>query len=206
MEKEKIKAKLNIDEIKKIMYGNKKPKKEKFSIKFYIKNLYNKFLLKPFLEQVDFINKIKQLKRNDKLKRKFEAERNITIDRIKNVIDFNFDYGDSKHHYWNQKLVDARKQKFNTNKPCFYDPEINEIHNENLVNPNLKPLSQIIKESNNEAKIMLERQKSSNNIIVMDKNSPSWMPSHEPKSFKEEFGEYKDQASFSMKDFLKEED
>ncbi len=157
--KEKIETKLNVDKIKNIMYGNKNHKKEKFSLNFFIKNLYNKFLLKPFLKQVDFINKIKQLKKNEKLKRNFENERNISIDRIKNVIDFNFDYGDSKHQYWNQKLVDAKKENIKTNKPFFYEPEINNIHNENLNNPNLKPLEEIKKMDYEEAKMTLKKQK-----------------------------------------------
>jgi len=53
----------------------------------------------------------------------------------------NFKMGaDSKFEYWDDKLVEGRKHvnEFSKYKaPSFYDPEICDIHNENLDNPSL---------------------------------------------------------------------
>jgi hypothetical protein len=202
LDKPTIEAKFNVDKAKKIMYGVKTKPIEKFSLKNKINNFFDKFsnkiesILRVYLKK-------REVKKN---KIKFEGDNIGLIDRINFITNFDYNYGDNKRELLNNELMVRRQLIEPTTKPCFYDPEINEIHNENLDNTNLKPLSQLIKDSNNEAKIMLERQKLINNNIVMDKKSPTWMPSHEPKSFIEEFGIYKHQSSLSMKDFLKEEE
>ena len=202
LDKPTIEAKLNLDKVKKIMYGVKTKPIEKFSLKNKINNFFDKISNK-----IESILRVYLKKREAKKNKiKFEGDNIGLIDRINFITNFDYNYGDNKMGILNNELMVKRQLIEPTTKPCFYDPEINEIHNENLDDTNLKPLSQVIKESNNEAKIMLERQKLNNNIIVMDKKSPTWMPSHEPKSIIEEFGIYKHKSSLSMKDFLKEEE
>lgn len=167
LDKPTIEAKLNVDKVKKIMYGIKEKPTEKFSLKNKLNNFFNKIS-----NTVESILKIYLKKREAKKNKiKFEGDNIGLIDRINFITNFDYDYGDNKMVELNNELMNRRKLIAPAIRPCFYDPEINEIHNENLDNPNLRPLSQIIKDSNNEAKIMLESQKLANNIIAMDKKA-----------------------------------
>jgi glutaredoxin-related protein len=141
--KENIEKKLNLDRMKNLMYGKNDIKRVNPIIN-RLKELFYKYIKTPILNNINLIKKFKKLRDDEKLKKNFENDKKVLTDRIKSLIDFDYEYGDSKREYLNNELITAKKEIIKTSKPLFYEPEINNIHNENLDNPNLKELNIIL--------------------------------------------------------------
>lgn len=126
-------------------------------IKNYFKALYFNYITKP---KWDKENKIKA----NNIKKEFEEKQKVSIERIKEIMFHEklVFKNNNKLEYLNEKLVEGRanvikESKYVSHIPAFYEPEICEIHNENLHLKN-KTFNELILDENENARLMLKKQ------------------------------------------------
>lgn len=204
--KENLKNNFKINRIKGLMYNNKNNKPDP-SFKEKMINLFIKYIKTPILVCIIKIETYKQNLKDKKIRQQFEENTGVSIDRIKFMTSFDGKYGDSKIDYYNEKLKNSRQSINSTNIPCFYEPEIVSVHNENLDTYNFNPLSEVVKKDNDEAKNILIKQRvvadnKYGNTTLPIKKTSSWMPSPQPTNLDEELKTY---VHNSLSDWKKEE-
>lgn len=202
-----IKKTFDTNRINKIMYGNGLPKKN--TLKDMLINIKN-LILKPFLFLESLIKTLINDKKNRDLKKKLEKDWQIKMERARFIANFDYDYGDDKLKQQNQELFKIRKHIKPTKSPLFYEPEISDIHNENLNNPSLIPYTTLLKNENDYIKRTLDEQNILNSVTPYyprpKTKSPSWMPSDKPKDLNEEFRKYIDESNDVFIKNLKEKE
>jgi hypothetical protein len=120
-------------------------------IKIYLSNLWFSYIKKPFYYDLIVEPRIKKEHaiKIAKLKKEFEQKQKTSIQRIKEVMFHEKVYFENnpKFNYLNQKLVEGRENvnkmsKYVAKTPFFYEPEICDVHNENikLTNKNIHRL------------------------------------------------------------------
>ena len=116
----------------------KKTKKTLFDkVKSYFRNLWLKYVINPKFER-EKIKKDKEKARN--YKETFEKLHNTAVEHVKELMfhrDVYSEYHGGKLNFRNEELLKGRKHilkytKYVNKIPKFYEPEICEIHNENL--------------------------------------------------------------------------
>ena len=117
----------------------KKTKKTLFDkVKSYFRNLWLKYVINPKFER----EKIKKAKDEaNKYKENFEKLHNTAVEHVKQLMFHDkvySEYHGGKLNFRNEELLKGRKHihknsNYYVNRiPKFYEPEICEIHNENL--------------------------------------------------------------------------
>lgn len=126
-------------------------------IKSFFNTLYFKYVTNPKWK------KEREIK-NKKFKKDFEEKQKIAVNRIKEIMYHDKVYfeNNTKLQYLNEKLVEGKvnvnkMSKFVSHIPAFYEPEICEIHNENL-HLNTKSLNELIMEDDEISKLMIKKQ------------------------------------------------
>lgn len=126
-------------------------------VKTFFKNLVFKYITTPRLKKEKAI-KVEKIKKN------FEEKQKVTLKRIKEIMFHDKVYLDNnnKLEYLNKKLVEGRnnvikESKYVSHIPAFYEPEICEIHNENL-HLKRKNFNELILEEDEVARLTLKKQ------------------------------------------------
>ena len=208
-----LKNNFKINKIKSLMYNTNKNNKPDPSFKEKIVNIFIKYVKNPILNCITKIESYQQNLKDKKIRTQFEKKTGVSIDRIKYMTNFDGKYEDSKSDYHNQKLTNSRQVTLSTTIPCFYEPEIVTIHNENLDTYNFNPLSEVIKFDNDEANSMLKKQRvmadnKYGNTTAPTKRTNSWMPSPQPTNLDEELKTFVHNSltNWKKEEILKEKD
>ncbi len=127
-------------------------------IKFFIKNVWFKFIINPIQKRKDLKLKLKY----DKLvKENFEKMFKTDLSEVKNIMYFNPN-NKTNNTELNQFLFEGRQHMLESNcivkSPLLYEPEICDIHNEHLNNPNLVSYAYLIKKESEATKALLKEQ------------------------------------------------
>lgn len=135
-------------------------------IKIFFSNLWFRYIKKPFYYKLIVEPRIKREHaiKIAKLKKEFEEKQKISVQRIKEVMFHEKTYSEynPKFNYLNQKLLEGREHiigvsKYTSKTPFFYEPEICDIHNENI-DLTKKNINQIIIDENNSCLSSLKKQ------------------------------------------------
>lgn len=138
------------------------------SILNYIKNLWFKYVMSPRQKR-----KEKQLEKENikNLKKRFEKDFNISPESVVKMINT-----DNKHQtsrdYLNEKLVEGRiamRSSFGYKTPYLFDPEIIDIHNENIDRPSYPSIERIKSNDNDATTNILNHQAGDKTLKLKNK-------------------------------------
>jgi len=158
------------------------PKKKPFKlslvarIKLFFSKYWNVLIVKPLQERKE---KKQNLKNVSEIKKDFEKCFRVNINEVKAIMYDRVNHlyidTDQRSKDLNEELVKGRQHMLNISKyykapPYFYDPEICEIHNENL-NPSYPEIIDLKEIEHDSAKISLERQRHVGNFVNKRKSN-----------------------------------
>ncbi len=135
-------------------------------IKLFFKNLVTRFISKPYYE---FVTKKAAIKARKKAIKDFERDLHTEVEKVKKIMyNPKFNHGNfdlsARREFLDTELKEARNKilKFSSYTgriPFFYEPEIIDVHNENLrISNNKSTLKEIMKRDNTTAELAIKKQ------------------------------------------------
>jgi hypothetical protein len=165
-------------------------------ISAFFKNIWNRFVIPKytkFKKERDLKLKLKDIKDD------FEKRFNLSSEEIKEimyhkiVVSYRDDY--EKRNYLKSELVKGREHVLNVHKyasktPFLYEPDVVDIHNENL-HLNTKTLGEIIKQDNENVRFRLKEQsKKAGDEVILNKIRNVKKPSLQENSASEPISDF----------------
>lgn len=136
-------------------------------IKNFINNLIFKYFKEPRQKREALVEQKLALAN---IESNFEATHHTNISEVKRLMNFKLGVeSNPKFEYWNGKLIEARQTNEYPHSPVFYEPEICEIHNENLDSPFLSDYNTVLERDNLISSNLIRKQVIKANLVEKEK-------------------------------------